>query len=255
MVTNFFQETYILFKRSVAHTLRNPVWVFISLFQPLLYLFLFMPLLKSLGGVPGLPAGQTVTVFIPGLLVMLALYGSTFVGFGFISEIREGVIDRFLVAPISRTAILLGPILRDVLVLLVQCILLIVVAIPFGLSVSPLGLLLSLILFALIAVVMASMSYAFAIMFKSEDQLAPTLQTIILPVTLLSGITLPLALAPGWLQKLAYLNPFSHAVDAARALFMGNIISTDVLRGFIAVTLLALLNLWWARNALHKMSS
>src|SRR5680860_1679754 len=141
-------ETRLMFIRSIQHTLRNPIWIFLNLFQPLLYLFLFMPLLKGLGGVPGLPAGKTVQVFIPGLLVMLALFGSAFVGFGLVDEIRTGVIERFLVTPTNRVAILLGRILKDVVVLLVQCILITLVAVPFGLSVNMGGFLISLLLYA-----------------------------------------------------------------------------------------------------------
>lgn len=247
-------ETRLMFLRSMQHTLRNPIWIFLNLFQPLLYLFLFMPLLKGLGGVPGLPADKTVQVFIPGLLVMLALFGSVFVGFGLVDEIRTGVIERFLVTPANRVAILLGRILKDVVVLLIQCVLITLVAVPFGLSVNIGGFLISLFLYAIIAIAMASMSYAFALSFKSEDTLASTLNTIALPVSLLSGIMLPLTLAPLWLRNMSKVNPFSYAVDASRALFAGNIYNGEVTIGFIIISLLAVLNFWWAVKSLEKMA-
>ncbi len=112
------RDTRLMFIRNMQHTLRSPVFIFVSMFQPLLYLFLFMPLLNGLGSVPGIPAGRTVEVFIPGLLVMQALFGSAFVGFSLIDDIRTGVIERFLVTPVKRPAILLGRVLRDAVVLL-----------------------------------------------------------------------------------------------------------------------------------------
>jgi ABC-2 type transport system permease protein len=121
-----------MFIRNVQHTLRNPVFVFASMFQPLLYLFLFMPLLNGLNGVPGFPSGKTVDVFIPGLLVMQALFGSAFVGFSLIDDIRTGVIERFLITPVKRPAILLGRVLRDAVILLFQCALITLFALPFG---------------------------------------------------------------------------------------------------------------------------
>src|SRR5450756_2917194 len=157
-------------------------------------------LLNGLGGVPGLPAGKTVQIFIPGLLVMMALFGSAFVGFNLIDDIRSGVIERFLVTPVSRSAILLGRVLRDALVLLTQCVLITLVAIPLGLSVNMGGFLLSLVLYSMVSITMASMSYSFALIYRIEDPLAPTLNTITLPLSLLSGIMLPLTLAPLWLQ-------------------------------------------------------
>ncbi len=249
------RDTRLMFIRNLEHTLRNPIFIIVSMFQPLLYLFLFMPLLSGLGGVPGIPAGRTVEVFIPGLLVMQALFGSAFVGFSLIDDIRTGVIERFLVTPVRRSAILLGRVLRDALVLLIQCILITLVAIPFGLSVNVLGFLLSLLLYALIGVTMASLSYGFALIYKIEDPLAPTLNTITLPVSLLSGIILPLTLAPIWLQDLAKVNPFSYAVDAARSLFAGNFMNLEIVEGFTIISVLAILLFMWGLMSLKKMAS
>ena len=151
---------------------------------------------------PVFPREKQLDVFIPGLLVLQALFGTAFVGFSLIDDIRSGVIERFLVTPVKRPAILLGRVLRDAVVLLLQCVLITLVAIPFGLSVNIYGFLLSLLLYALIGITMASISYGFALIYKIEDPLAPTLNTITLPLSLLSGIILPLALAPLWLQDL-----------------------------------------------------
>ena len=243
----------LMFIRNLRQTLRSPIFVFVSLFQPLLYLFLFMPLLNGLGGVPGLPAGKTVQIFIPGLLVMMALFGSAFVGFNLIDDIRSGVIERFLVTPVGRSAILLGRVLRDALVLLTQCVLITLVAIPLGLSVNIGGFLLSLVLYAMVSITMASMSYSFALIYRIEDPLAPTLNTITLPLSLLSGIMLPLALAPLWLQDLAKANPFSYAVNASRALFAGSFHSVDIIKGFVIVFLLMSVVFWWSLNSLRKL--
>jgi ABC-2 type transport system permease protein len=221
----------------------------------MLYLFLFMPLLENLGGVPGLPAGKTVDIFIPGLLVMLALFGSAFVGFSLIDELRTGVIERFLVTPVKRSSILLGRVLRDASVLVAQCVLITLVAIPFGLSVNVAGFLLSLILYGLIGITMASMSYSFALIYKSEDNLAPTLNTITLPISLLSGIMLPLILAPIWLQNVAKINPLSYAVSASRALFAGNFQSIDIIVGFVIIALLAIVMFSWSLSSLKKIES
>jgi ABC-2 type transport system permease protein len=249
------RDTRLMFVRNMQHTLRSPVFVFVSMLQPLMYLLLFMPLLNGLGSVPGLPAGKTVDVFIPGLLVLQALFGTAFVGFSLIDDIRTGVIERFLVTPMKRPAILLGRVLRDAVVLLLQCVLITLVALPFGLSVNLGGFSLSLLLYAMIGVTMASISYGFALIFKIEDPLAPTLNTITLPVSLLSGIILPLALAPIWLQDLAKINPFSYAVNATRDLFAGNFLSVGIVEGFVVIGVLAILVFLWGLRSLEEMAS
>ena len=252
---NILRDTRLMFVRNMQHTLRSPVFIFVSMFQPLMYLILFMPLLNGLGSVPGLPAGKTVEIFIPGLLVLQALFGAAFVGFSLIDDIKTGVIERFLVTPVKRPAILLGRVLRDAIILLIQCVLITLVAIPFGLTLNVFGFLLSLILYALIGITMASISYGFALIYKTEDPLAPTLNTITLPVSLLSGIILPLALAPIWLQDLSKINPFSYAVNATRALFAGNFQNIAIAEGFLAIGVLAVLVFLWGLRSLNKMAS
>lgn len=255
MSMKLLRDIKLMFNRNMQHTLRSPVFVFVSMFQPLMYLLLFMPLLNALGGVPGIPAGKAVDIFIPGLLVLQALFGTAFVGFSLIDDIRSGVIERFLVSPVSRPAILLGRVLRDAVILIAQCILITLVAIPFGLSVNIYGFLLSLLLYALIGITMASISYGFALIYKIEDSLAPTLNTITLPVSLLSGIILPLALAPLWLQDLSKINPFSYGVNSTRDLFAGNFHSLGVLEGFVIIGALAVIVFLWGLNTLKKMAA
>jgi ABC-2 type transport system permease protein len=99
------------------------------------------------------------------------------------------------------------------------------------------------------------MSYGFALIYKIEDPLAPTLNTITLPVSLLSGIILPLALAPIWLQDLAKVNPFSYAVDAARSLFAGNFMNLEIGEGFAVISVLAIILFAWGLRSLNKMAS
>jgi ABC-2 type transport system permease protein len=213
-----------------------------------------MPLLGGLGSVPGFTDGNTANVFIPGLLVMQAIFGCAFVGFPLIDDIRSGVIQRYLVTPVSRSAIMLGKVLRDVAVLLAQCVLITVAAIPFGLSINVPGFLLSLIMYALIGTIMSCISYSFALIYKVEDSLAPTMNTITLPVALLSGIFLPLALAPLWLQYLSKVNPFSYGVNATRDLFVGNFQSIGILEGFIITSLIAVVVFYWSLKSLNKMA-
>ncbi len=78
------RDTWLIFERSLGLTLRNPVWVIMGIIQPILYLLLFGPLLKNIASMPGFPPGGAFNVFVPGILVMTALFGSAFVGFGLV---------------------------------------------------------------------------------------------------------------------------------------------------------------------------
>jgi ABC-2 type transport system permease protein len=188
---------------------------------------------------------------VPGLLVQLAMF-STFSGFGLIAELRAGVVERMRVTPISRVSMLLGRALRDVAILLVQSLLIIAIALPFGLSISPGGIVVALVLLALLGLIMTTFSYTIALAVKSEDVLAPTINMVFLPVLLLSGILLPMTLAPLWLQWLAALNPFSHAVNAMRALFAGAIADPTVAIGVGLMVVLCAVSLFFAGRAFSR---
>src|SRR5262249_43441341 len=145
------RDTWLVFRRYMSMTVRNPAWVVIGMLQPLLYLFLFAPLLQSVAAdVRGFPPGGAYNVFVPGLIIQLGAFGAAFVGFTLIAELRAGVVERFRVTPISRIALLLGRSLRDIVVLLAESLLLVLLALPFGLSIHWAGLVVILALQALI---------------------------------------------------------------------------------------------------------
>ena len=239
---SFIHDTLVVFRREMRLSLRNPAWVVIVLVQPVLYLVLFGPLLTklpagTLGGSvsPNSPAGtaEAYRFFVPGLLIQLGLFGSMFVGFAIISDWRGGVIERFRVTPVSRLAVMSGRVLRDTLVLVVQAVILVLVGIGFGLRAPVSAVFISLGFIVLVAVGLASVSYATALTVKSEDAFAPMLNSVIVPLVLLSGILLPMTLAPGWLQGVARISPFRYIIDAMRVAFEGHYANTIMLEGVL----------------------
>ena len=247
-----FRDTGLIFLRSLQITLRNPVWIIFGLFQPLCFFLLFAPLLDKLVGNPGFGSDSALVIFTPGLLIMIALYGTAFVGFALIDDIRAGVIERFCVTPINRTALLLGRVLRDLCVLSVQATFLILLAWVLGLSATFFGVLLSYGLVLLVGFTISTASYSVALVLKSEDALAPMINFFLLPLQLLAGITLPLSLAPLWLQRIAFFNPFAHAVDATRLLFVGDYWNMTVFGGFVAMWLISVIALFFASRIFQK---
>jgi ABC-2 type transport system permease protein len=228
----------LVFGRYFWLFVRNPVWVIIGVVQPVFYLVLFAPLLESIAKTPGFPSGGAYNVFVPGLLIQLSLFGATGVGFGLIAELRNGVIERLRVTPVSRFALLFGRTARDIVIMLTQALLLILLSLPFGLNIHPLGIVLMLALLALMGLMMTPISYAIALWLGNEDSFAPLIFTATLPLLLLSGVLLPMSFAPGWLRGIAAANPLAYAVDASRAIFNDRL--TDPSIG-IAVAIMAVL--------------
>jgi ABC-2 type transport system permease protein len=181
---------------------------------------------------------------VPGLLIQLALFGSTFVGFAIISEWRAGIIERYRVTPVSRVALLTGRVLRDVVTLIVQSTVLILAGLAFGLR-APLGaVLLSYVYLVLVAIGLSSLSYATALRIKSEDAFAPLVNSVVVPLILLSGVMLPMTLGPGWLQGIARVSPFRYIIDAMREAYAGRYWDAITVEGLCVAVGTAAVLLW-----------
>ena len=250
----YLSDTLVVFSRSMKLALQNPVWMLISLMQPILYLTLFGPILESVTKAPGFPPGDAWRIFVPGLLVQLGIFGAAFVGFGMIAEWRAGVIERLLVAPIHRTALLSGMVMRDVIVVTTQGGVLIAMSFLFGLRISPAAFGAALVLIALLAAAFSYLSYGAALVLKSEDALAPMINSFALPILLLSGILLPMSLAPRWLQIVSDFNPIKHVVNGLRAVFREEIFSTQTGLGFAIAIIIVSLAVFAGNGAIKKLA-
>ncbi|WP_433083346.1 ABC transporter permease [Dactylosporangium sp. CA-052675] len=246
----FLRDTWLVFQRQMQLMLRNPVWLIVGVVQPLFYLLLFAPLLKPALGVS--TNAEAYRLFVPGLLVLLAMFGSLFTGFGLIAELRAGVIERSRVTPVSRFALLIGRSLRDVVSLLFQALLIVVIAVAVGLRVNVLDVAAAFALMAVISLMLSAFSYAVSLKLRSEDALAPLLNTISQPLLLTAGILLPLTFAPKWLRTVADWNPFSWAVDGVRALFDGHPGADSVWQAAVVVGVLTVVTVVWASRAFAK---
>ena len=247
---SFIRDTLFIFRRQARLVLRNPAFLTIGLLQPILYLVLFGPLLTRLpagtlsGGNGTGGTAEAYRFFVPGLLIQLALFGSTFVGFAIISEWRAGVIERYRVTPVSRVSILAGRVLRDVVALIIQSTVLIVAGLAFGLRAPLPAVLLGYVFIVLVAIGLASVSYAVALLLKSEDAFAPLINSVIVPLVLLSGIMLPMTLGPGWLQGIARISPFRYIIDAMREAYAGHYFDAVVAEGLAVAVGLAAVFMW-----------
>jgi ABC-2 type transport system permease protein len=237
--------------RRSLQLLRNPVWLFVSLTVPLLYLALFTPLLKDLPAAPGL-GGDVLDEFLPGILALLAFTSGANAGFGTLFELQAGVVERFRVTPASRLALLLGPLVSGMLSMFVFDLVLIVVGVLFGFHVHIAGLLVLAVLLALFYLTFAAFSTAIALLTKEITAFAAVVNGINLPLMLLAGVLLPISLGPGWMGVLAHFNPLYYLVEAARTLALDSFSSDTVWQAFAVLTPLCAISLTWATRVYRR---
>jgi ABC-2 type transport system permease protein len=249
------RDTRLLFHRYTLQMLRNPVWLFVGFSTPILYLFLFTPLLKELPGVKGFPTGSVLQLFLPGILALLAFSSGASAGFSTIFELQSGLIERFRVTPASRLAILIGPILSGLVMMTVFDAVVVAGAAAFGYTIHWAGMLVLVVLLWLLATLMAAFSTATALVTKDISSFAAIVNGLNLPLLLLSGVLLPIALGPLWLKVLAHLNPLYYLVVAARALAAGHISDSAVWQAFLVLVPLCALVVAWATRVFRRAVS
>lgn len=226
--------------RETLTILRDPFSLLFSLLQPLVFLGLFAPLLAGMSGAGG---QATLQWFLPGVVVMITMFGTSMTGSNLQFEIMTGAFERILATPLRRSALLIGRALKELTPLLVQALIIVLVAWPFGFTVHPAHTALGLVILGIFGVGVGALSYALAIAArKAEWVFWAVQQTLLFPLLILSGMMLPLETGPRWMQVASQFNPLTHIVDALRMLFAGGLDIT-VAYGAIAATLTCLVGL------------
>ncbi|HEY7271188.1 MAG TPA: ABC transporter permease [Actinoplanes sp.] len=246
-MTNLITDTTTVFSRELRPVLRNPFTVVFSMVQPLVFLALFAPLLPKVAG------GSPLQWFVPGIVVMSCLFGTSMTGSNLLYEMQTGSHERMLVTPLRRPALLVGRALKEIVPVVAQAALIVVVCIPFGFRLHLTGAVIGIVILSAFCLGLGALSYTLALASKDREWLFWTVQqTLLFPLLLLAGMLLPIENGPDWLQTLSKFNPLSYVVDAERALFNGDIWAATTLTGTVAAVAVGALGLLVGVRAMHR---
>ncbi|MFC0113405.1 ABC transporter permease [Kibdelosporangium aridum] len=238
----FLRDTATVFSREFIPALRDPISLVFAMGQPLLFLFLFGSLLTD-----------SWQWFVPGILVMMCLFGPMGAGHSLLIELTGGSLERMLVTPLSRTAMLIGRTMKESITLLVQAVLIIALGAILGFEVYLAGALAALVMLIVFGIGLSSLSFVLAIKSQPSGALFWVVtQTLMFPLILLSGVLLPMDNGPAWLRAAGAVNPISYIVDAQRALFAGRIMNLDVLYGSLVACAIAAIGLMVGTAVMRK---
>jgi ABC-2 type transport system permease protein len=231
------RDTWLTFQYETGQLIHNPISIAISLLQPVTYLLLFTPFLKSVMGVSSY--GDAYRIYVPSLFCAMGVFSGLFAGFALIAAIHQGVISRFRVTPLSRAGLLLGRELMYVALTGFQALVITLMAFIFGLRVPVINLLLALVLLAMMVLIGVSISYVLAIFVPNVTVLANVTSGVTQPVALLAGVLIPLSVAPLWVRDVALWNPFAWGANSMRAMFQGDLGAQVVWEAGVILTGLA----------------
>jgi len=218
-MTAIATHTSLMTGRQLRALARQPAYLVISLIQPVIWLFLFGSLFRKIVELPGFGTSSYLDYLVPGVVIMSALSTSMWSGMTVLEEIDRGIMDRFLVLPLHRSAIINASVIMQSIMTTVQS--LIIVALGWAAGAHyPGGAAGVLVLIAgsvLIAIVFSAFSNTVGMLARQRETIIGINTFLLLPLTFLSSAFIVTALMPHWMRNVADGNPVNWALEAGRA--------------------------------------
>jgi ABC-2 type transport system permease protein len=248
------RHTLYLTIRQVRNFLRQPWYVALTLAQPIIWLLLFGALFKKIVEIPGFTSTNYISFLTPGIVVMSAMFAGGWSGMGVIDDLDKGVMDRLLVAPTNRGAVMLGRIAPQVLTTAIQTAIIVVLALLVGghFAGGVAGVVMLIVVAALLSVGFGSLSNGLALVLRREESVIAAVNFILLPLTFLSSAFLQQNLAPQWIQDIARYNPANWAIEAGRSALTSSATSTTVVSYALYLLVFAGVCTWIATLAFRS---
>jgi ABC-2 type transport system permease protein len=256
-IAGLFIESTTIFGRNIKKLVRIPMMLFFSLFQPMLWLLLFTQIFKRFGQLPqfqSLGYSSYLMFFAPSVLIMTTLTAAFQSGMGMVTDLEQGMLDKFLISPIHRSSVLIGKVLADAARMVLQGILILVVAVAMGATIKTgvVGALVMLALGASFGIVWAGLSNIVALRTKNSEMTMMIGILLTFPLLFLSTAMMPAALLPGWLETVGKFNPVTYVINASRAFMNTGYAWKELAKAFGVIAVVGAFTLTGATRAFKK---
>lgn len=220
-VRETFRGFWVIGYREILRLTGQRARLLSSLATPLLFFVLFGAGFNRLVGLMA-PGVDFVTFMYPGVLGMTVVMPAVFTGMSVVWDREFGFLREVLVAPLSRSGIVLGKVMGGASVATAEGILLLVLAPILGIRLNLVDLLTIAPLLLLLAATLSCLGLLIGSRLRSQEAFQTVMALLILPIIFLSGVFFPVDAVPGWLALLAKVNPVTYGVDAIRIVLLGD---------------------------------
>jgi ABC-2 type transport system permease protein len=235
-------QIFLVTRRNLVAIFRTPEALIPPIAISVFFLLIYESTLgQAAGFVPGLSGNSYLGFILPLSIVSSALAGAGLAAQNLVRDIESGYFDKLLLTPVSRTALLLGPILAGALILGLQTGIVIGVGLLMGLEpvTGPLGLLAVIGIAVLLGTGFAGFTVS-AALGSGSAAVTQSAGFIFFPLTFLTASFVPLDLLDGWLASAARLNPITYVLQAMRETLNTGWNSTALWQGALACLILAI---------------
>jgi ABC-2 type transport system permease protein len=242
---------WAVIRRELGRFVMQPARLGSALVRPLLWLVVFAAGFHNVFGVAIIPPYETYIDYrlyvVPGLLGMVALFNGMQSSLALVYDRETGAMRLLLTAPLPRGWLLLAKLLAAAVLSLLQMGVFVGMALMLGLDIELMQVLIALPAMFLAALMLAALGLWLSVYVRQLENFAGAMNFVIFPMFFISSALYPLwklrESGAVWIEQLAWLNPFTHAVELIRFALHGrfNGLSLAVVAGcFIVATALAL---------------
>lgn len=219
-------EVVAIFGRWNTKLVRQPIFIFFSLINPLVWFLLFTQAFSAIGGLPNfeqLTGTKDYTTFFTAAVIIQTITSSALqAGIGLVNDLDSGFMDKMRVAPINKSAILFGKLFSDAITTVIQVIIILLIGLALGVHIASGigGVLLILALAAAFGIAWSGLSLFVALTTKSAQTTLSVGLLTTFPLLFLSAAVLPVKLLPDWVQSVAVVNPFTYIAEVFQSLII-----------------------------------
>jgi ABC-2 type transport system permease protein len=217
-VSAVLTDTFWLTARRLKAGLNQPAYVIVSLIQPVIWLFLFGNLFRRVVELPGFGTTSYLDYLVPGVVVMNALAVNMWAGMVTLEEIERGTLNRFLILPVSRSAIMNSNVVEQAVGTTFQSVVIVLLGWAAGASYpgGVAGAVVLILAAVLLGTIFGGLSNAIGMLVRQRESIIGINTFLMLPLSFLSTVFMVRELMPGWMQGISRFNPLDWAVVAGR---------------------------------------
>jgi ABC-2 type transport system permease protein len=242
-------EVTAIFRRWNTKLLRQPIFLFFSLIQPLVWFLLFTQAFSAIGNIPAFKVltgtSSYITFFTAAVIIQTIASSALQAGIGLVNDIDSGFMDKMRVAPISKSSILFGKLFSDAISTIIQVLIILLIGLALGVSIASgiLGVLMIFVIAATFGIAWSGISLFVALTTKSSQTTLSVGLLTTFPLLFLSASVMPLQLLPGWVQQVAKVNPFTYIARAFQSLIINGFVWDKIEYAFISIIIIGAISL------------